>query len=316
MVSYGKPRFELVIQPVSGKAMPVYKGEVLRITLIEGPQCVDFNCFNLHDYKEHMSVGVMRGARGFRAKKGDLIMSNPNRCNPMMAILEMPKTCVIDLLALRCHASIFERRYGFDIHTNCQDTLAECIAEYGLTPDDVHDSFNMWMNTGWTDLGEYLVSYRRNSGRKEDYVDLLALMDVLTVPITCGSGDVTPASNYWLKPIKVQIFGASDDTKKLTEDYLQEFGSLKTSQTVENFRIKEIRTERELRPIPDYQPNFINFPLKVQEVVVELSANDFEQVQRLKMQGFGEDYEDVVRSAVMEWYNNNRTYRRSWGYRR
>ena len=30
----------------------------------------------------------------------------------------------------------------------------------------------------------------RNVGPKGDYVDLLALMDVLTVPITCGSGDI------------------------------------------------------------------------------------------------------------------------------
>ena len=52
MISYGKERFDLVLQPISGKAVPVYAGEVLRIIQVEGEQCVDFNAFNLHDYKE------------------------------------------------------------------------------------------------------------------------------------------------------------------------------------------------------------------------------------------------------------------------
>jgi hypothetical protein len=35
------------------------------IIQVEGEQCVDFNCFNLRDYKERMSVGHMR-LQGFR----------------------------------------------------------------------------------------------------------------------------------------------------------------------------------------------------------------------------------------------------------
>jgi uncharacterized protein YcgI (DUF1989 family) len=304
MSLYGKQRFKLIIEPVSGKAVPVYMGEVLRITLIEGAQCVDFNCFNLHDYKERMSVGHSR-LQGFRLRKGNVLMSIPNRYNPMMAILEMPETCVTDLLGARCWAQLFEMTYGFDTHTNCQQTFAETIGEYGLTPDDVHDSFNMWMNTGWDDLGAYFPSTRRNSGRKGDYVDLLALMDVLAVPITCGSGDVMPVSNYCFKPIQIQIFEASDESKKLAENYLHLYKMKR--QTVQDFHIKDIRTERELKPIPGYKPNFINFPLKIQEVEVELTDKDYDQVQRLKMRHLGEDDEDAIRASVMEWCHKNRT---------
>lgn len=307
MASYGKLRFELVIQPVSGKAFPMYRGEVLRITLLEGPQVADFNCFNLHDYKERMSAGHSRaGGQGFRIKKGEILRSNPPRYNPMIAILEMPDTCVTDLLGARCSRGLFERYFNFDVHTNCQDTFAECIGEYGLTPDDVHDAFSMWMNTGWTDDGKYLTNEKRNPGKKGDFVDLLALMDILAVPITCGSGDIMKTSNYWLKPIKVEVFEASEATNKLTQDYLRRYGNLRTSKTVEDFRIKEIRTERELKPIPGYKPNFINFPLKIQEITIELTEQDYEQVQRLKMRGLGEDDEDAVRSTVMEWCNKNR----------
>ena len=50
MVTYGKMREDILVQPISGKATPVYKGEVLRIVQEEGGQCVDTNVFNLHDY--------------------------------------------------------------------------------------------------------------------------------------------------------------------------------------------------------------------------------------------------------------------------
>ena len=305
MVSYGKVRFDTVFQPVSGKAVPVYQGEVLRITLIEGPQCVDFNCFNLHDYKEFMSTGCMRW-QGFRMKKGDLLISNLPRYRPMMATIEMPETCVTSILGSRCHAALHELRTGLDIHTNCQDTLAECIGEYGLTTDDVHDSFCIWMNSDWTVDGQYLPLAQRNSGRKGDYIDLLALMDVLAVPVICGGGGETNTANCWLKPVQIQSFEPSNETKRLTQDYLRIYTGLKNQRTVKDFRIKEIRNDRELKPTPGYVPHFINFPIKIQKITIELTEEDYRSIQRLKEQGLGEDDEDAVRSSVMDWYLNNR----------
>src|SRR5262245_53699749 len=70
----------------------------------------------------------------------------------MFLILEIPETCRTDLLGGRCRASLFDRR-GYGLHTNCQDTLSAAIGEYDLTPDDVHDSLNLWMNTEWDSVG-------------------------------------------------------------------------------------------------------------------------------------------------------------------
>ena len=39
---------EWTLQPGTGKAFEVRAGQILRIEQIEGGQCVDFNCFNLH----------------------------------------------------------------------------------------------------------------------------------------------------------------------------------------------------------------------------------------------------------------------------
>jgi uncharacterized protein YcgI (DUF1989 family) len=304
---YGIVRLEEVLQPVTGRAVPVHFGETLHITLIEGPQCVDFNCFNLHDYKEAMSVGHMRRA-GFRSHKGSIIWSKPPRYNPMMVIADIPPTCQTDLLAARCHATQFEKERGYPgTHTNCQDTLAECIAEYGLTPDDVHDSLNFWMNTGWDDLGNFIPNTRRNTGCKGDTVVLLSLMDVLAVPNVCGSGDVSNTSNYWFRPIKIEVREATDWTRAAAERIRAQNTGYVNQRTPNQFRVSEIRTARELTPTPEFEHQFVNTPMEIESFDVELDVEDWKNLETFIRRGHALDPEDAFRSAVMTWYTRNRT---------
>lgn len=303
MISYGKERFDLVLQPISGKAVPVYAGEVLRIIQVEGEQCVDFNAFNLHDYKERMDVGCSRGSTGFRPKKGDILSSNPPRYRPMIGILEMSPTCQTDVLGRTCHATLFEMYFGLERHTNCQDTIAEAISEYGLTPDDVHDSFNMWMNSEWDSTGKTFTM--ANTGRKGDFVDLVAFFDILAVPLMCGSGDIRWTSNFSLKPIQIKVFEASSDTKAIVDQVRTRHGRFKNQRTVDQFRVKDIKADRELRPVPGWKPQFVNFPLEVEDMAVKLDQAEYRKAVSLQEQGFGKDVGDVVRRAVMIWANKH-----------
>ena len=138
---------ELVIQPGTGKAIEMRRGQVLRIAQTAGRQCADFNCFNLHDYKEFFHTGRTRHLHGMHPTKGDFLWSAPPRERPMMAIIE-DTVGTNDVLYPRCSAFLFEHQYGLAVHTNCHDIQAEAQREYGLTPDDVHDSFNFFMHTG------------------------------------------------------------------------------------------------------------------------------------------------------------------------
>jgi len=303
MISYGKERFDLVLQPISGQAVPVYAGEVLRIIQVEGEQCVDFNAFNLHDYKERMDVGCSRGSTGFRPKKGDILSSNPPRYRPMIGILEMSPTCQTDVLGRTCHATLFEMYFGLERHTNCQDTIAEAISEYGLTPDDVHDSFNMWMNSEWDSTGKTFTM--ANTGRKGDFVDLVAFFDILAVPLMCGSGDIRWTSNFSLKPIQIKVFEASSDTKAIVDQVRTRHGRFKNQRTVDHFRVKDIKADRELRPVPGWKPQFVNFPLEVEDMAVKLDQAEYRKAVSLQEQGFGKDVGDVVRRAVMIWANKH-----------
>jgi uncharacterized protein YcgI (DUF1989 family) len=285
----------------------VRKGQSLHITLIDGPQCVDFNCFSLHDYKERMSVGHMRRT-GFRCRQGSIIWSAPPRYNPLMVFLELPPTCRTDLLAARCHATQFEKERGYPgTHTNCQDTFAEAIAEYGLTPDDVHDSLNLWMNTGWDDEGNFIPNVRRNKGRKGDTVVLLALMDVLAVPQVCGSGDVSNTSNFWFRPIKVEVRDPTPATEKATAQLLKKHTGFINQRQPHQFKVSEIRRERELAANPDYRPEYIHSPMKIEKFMLDFTDADLRNVEKLMRREVGEDLEDTIRSSILTWYTRTRT---------
>jgi len=97
MAEYGTKRVDLILEPVTGKALPVYRGEVLRMVQVDCQQCVDFNAYSLYDYKEFMEASNTRGHHGFRPTKGDFLWTQHSRNRPMYAILEMPPSCVTDL---------------------------------------------------------------------------------------------------------------------------------------------------------------------------------------------------------------------------
>jgi hypothetical protein len=173
----------------------------------------------------------------------------------------------------------------------------EAIGEYGLSPDDVHDSLNFWMNTGWDDSGTFIPNIKRNKGRKGDTITLIATNDVLAVPNVCGSGDVSNTSNYFFRPIRIQIIERSPDTDGLTHLLRKRYMGFKNQRTVADFRIPEIKTERALKRDPDYQPRFVNYPLQIEELDIDLDDEDMRQVKRLVARGLADDTEDAVRSG-------------------
>jgi hypothetical protein len=204
-------------------------------------------------------------------------------------------------LGARCDATGGEREYGLVPRTNCQDTFGEAIREYGLTPDDVHDSFNMWMHTTWGDSFRIL----RNIGPKGDYVDLLALMDVLAVPITCGSGDIGQVSNFGFKPIQVQVYEASDESRDAMQAYLDRCTGFVNQRNRENLRVGKILAERKLRPVSGYQPQFRAYPIELSEIEVGFTGGELQQIRKLRGK-LGSKDEDIVRAAFMLWYQSNR----------
>ena len=286
---------EFTLEPGTGKAIELLKGQILRIEQVEGGQCADFNAFNLHDYKEFMHCGRTRTVHGFHPTKGTFMWSAPPRERAMLYILE-DTVGRNDVLFPRCSAYVYEASYGFAVHTNCHDIQAEAQREYGLTPDDVHDSFNLFMCTGVDEDGHAFMT--RQTTRKGDHVDLLALMDVLAVPNVCGA-DVMKTSNFALKPLKLTVFAATEaDLAAVPKTPV-----LASQRTPKDFRNPKIKTDRPLRRDPDYKPEFPNTPIVVTELQIALSAEelaDFHAVKRTDI--YGDDDAAALRDLLFSWW--------------
>jgi uncharacterized protein YcgI (DUF1989 family) len=286
--------FEWVMEPGTGKGIELLKGQVLRIEQVEGGQCVDFNAFNLHDYKEFMHCGRTRTVHGFNPTRGTFMWSAPPRERAMLYILR-DTVGRNDVLFPRCSAYLYESAYGFDVHTNCHDIQAEAQREFGLTPDDVHDSFNLFMCTEVTTHGRAVIS--RHDTHPGDHVDLLALMDVLAVPNVCGA-DIMRTSNFSLKPIRLTVFQATDE--ELAQ--VPETPVLKSQRTPRDFRQPVIKADRELRRDPGYRPEFANVPLRVEEVAVSLSEEEALLLDAHRLSIYGGDDGAALRDILFSWW--------------
>jgi hypothetical protein len=222
-----------------------------------------------------MHCGRTRTVHGFHPTKGSFLWSAPPRERAMLFILD-DTVGRNDVLFPRCSAYVYEASYGFAVHTNCHDIQAEAQREYGLTPDDVHDSFNLFMCTGVDQDGRAYMT--RQTTKAGDHVDLLALMDVLAVPNVCGA-DVMRTSNFALKPLKITVRAAAEaDLARVPKTPL-----LASQRTPKDFRNPIIKTDRPLRRDPAYKPEFPNTPIRITDLPVALSAEElaiFKSVKR------------------------------------
>jgi len=160
------------------------------------------------------------------------------------------------------------------------------------------------MNTEWDSVGRYFTL--KNTGRKGDYVDLLATIDTLSVAATCGSGDVGWTSNFSLKPIRVQVFGASDETLARVKEIDRQNTGFKGQRTPDEFKVNKIKANRELRRNPSYVPEFVNYPITNKSIQVPLSTDELAKTNQLVTAGLGKDAGEVIRIGVILSYMRNR----------
>lgn len=302
---YGAARYETVLEPVTGIAAPVLTGEVLRIEQLVGGTCVDFNAFNLHDYKETLDCGFTRSFQSFDPERGEFIWTNAPRGRPMFAIMEMPETCELDIVGHRCNRILDELGWGLTDHANCQDSLAEAIREYHLTPDDVHDSFNLWMATTIDEQGRR--QFRWNPAQEGDRVELLALFDVLAAQVICGLGDLVGINNFGFAPMKIEILQATDETRSLVAEVTARWGSMASQVRSSDLADVPIHPRRALARDPSYVAAYRPAPA-LTPVDVPLSGRVREMLVPLIASGvYGATEGEAVRAACMRWCNRHVT---------
>jgi uncharacterized protein len=302
---YGPKRLEVTLEPVTGKAVPVYRGEVFRIEQEIGGTCVDFNAFNLHDHKEFLDCGFTRSFQSFDPRRGEFIWTNAPRGRPMFSILEIADTCELDIVGHRCNRVLQELGWEMTSHANCQDSLAEAIREYGLTPDDVHDSFNLWMATDIDDTGRR--QFRWNPGKQGDRIDLLAVFDVLAVAVICGLGDLVGINNFTFAPVRLEVFEPSPATVLLADRVEERWGRLESQVTTDELADVPVLASRELKRDSTYVASYRPPPGR-STLEVTLTDHEQELVGALVASGvYGGSAGEAIRAAFMRWCNSHLT---------
>ena len=197
-----------VIPARIGKAFDLPAGQIARVTCVEGPQVADMIVFNADDPAEKFWSGRTRVIHGGHLKVGDHLWSVPPRVRPMLTLvadtLEHPThpfgARSHDLLYCRCDSRMYEIVYGRTDARNCNDNLAEAIAEFGIGPEHVHDPLNIFMTTGLNDEGKPF--YLPCDAKQGDYVELLAEIHCLIAISACPGGSSGPQS----RSLMIEVF--------------------------------------------------------------------------------------------------------------
>src|SRR5690606_4757624 len=126
-------------------------------------------------------------------------------------------------------------------------------------------------------------------------VDLLALMDVLAVPAICGMGNLSISSNFSYKPVKVEVFAPSRQSAAHARKGWEIHTSLKSQRLPEKYRNATMRTEPALKPVADYRPQFINYPLQWKDIEVTFSDEEFRALWAYRGT-LGDTDEELVRT--------------------
>lgn len=189
-----------IIPPRSGVSFMLKKGQHLKVIDIEGEQVSDLICYNLHDKAEYLSSGrTIDYAETILLTKSHSFYSN--RSNIMFTMVE-DTVGRHDFLLTPCSADTFRIIYGHtEPHRGCFGNLCAALKQYGIEPDDIPTSFNIFMHvTVDNETGK--VSVLPPKSKAGDHVVLEANMDII-VGLTACSAEMS--NNYSFKPIGYQV---------------------------------------------------------------------------------------------------------------
>ena len=187
------------LEPQTGTAFELRAGQQLRVVDVEGEQVADLTAFNGIDKSEWLSSGrSIDYANRIYLTKGDILYSNRSR--PMFTILE-DEVGRHDFLLTPCSPETFQIIYkNNEPHPSCFGNLAANLAPFGIAPDSIPTTFNIFMNVEVDAAGELKILPPRSKAGESI---LLRAEMALIVGLTACSAEMS--NNYRFKPIGFDI---------------------------------------------------------------------------------------------------------------
>jgi uncharacterized protein len=192
----------LHLEPQTGGALRVATGQLLRITDPRGEQVSDLMSFASEDPREWLSSGrTIDYANTIYVTAGHTLYSNRSR--PMWTIVA-DTVGRHDFLLTPCSPDTFRIIYGTTgHHPSCFENLAKSFAPFGIAPDTIPTTLNVFMNVEIAPNGELRILPPRS--RAGDHIVLRAEMDMI-VGVTACSAELS--NNGTFKPIDVELLAS------------------------------------------------------------------------------------------------------------
>ena len=183
------------IPPQCGTAFTLQAGDTLRVIDPTGEQVSDLVAFARHDLDEWLSSGrSIDYSNTIYLTTGHVLYSNRSR--PMLTIVE-DTVGRHDFLYTPCSSETFSIIYkNTGPHPSCFGNLAQALAPYGVAPDRIPTTFNIFMNVEVAPDGVLTIKPPRSAAG--DFITFRAAMDLL-VGLTACSAEMS--NNYRFKPI-------------------------------------------------------------------------------------------------------------------
>jgi uncharacterized protein len=187
----------------TGTAFRLGRGQSLVVVDPAGGQVSDLFCFNASDHGEWLSSGrTIDYAGKIYLTGGDTLYSNRSR--PMLSIVE--DTCGRhDISLTPCSQETFDLLYpelrGAP-HPSCFENLCAALAPYGVGPDQIATTLNVFMNVSYGPRGELRIDPPRSVAG--DRFGVRAEMDLLVGLTACSA---EKSNGGVCKPIDYRIEG-------------------------------------------------------------------------------------------------------------
>ncbi len=192
------------LEPQTGTGFLIERGQLLRIIDPRGEQVSDLISFARNDVAEWLSSGrTIDYANTSYLTTGHALYSNRSR--PMWTIVG-DDVGRHDFLLTPCSPDTFRIIYGAaGYHPSCLENLASALAPFGIQPDTIPTTFNVFMNVDVAPSGELSILPPRS--RAGDALLLRAEMDMI-VGVTACSAELS--NNGSFKPIDVELLTVSE----------------------------------------------------------------------------------------------------------
>jgi uncharacterized protein YcgI (DUF1989 family) len=183
----------------SGKGFLMRKGDILRVVDPMGEQVSDLFAVDAGDHTRCLSSGrTIDYQSKIALTSGDILWSSDSR--PMFTIMR-DDVRRHDFLLTPCSQEMFEilhKHAGH--HPSCFENLTNAFAPFGVTPDRIGTTFNIFMRVDVSADGR--VAVKPPVSKAGDMMELRAEMDMVCALTACSAEG---SNNGTCKPIDFEV---------------------------------------------------------------------------------------------------------------